>query len=45
MATIITDECINCGVCEPECPNDAIDDGEVRDLTFIILIQNSVQSV
>ena len=28
MATIITDECINCGVCEPECPNDAIDDGE-----------------
>ena len=27
MATIITDECINCGVCEPECPNGAIDDG------------------
>jgi len=27
MATIITDECINCGVCEPECPNTAIDDG------------------
>mgnify|MGYP000939402058 CR=1 FL=1 len=24
MATIITDECINCGVCEPECPIDAI---------------------
>ena len=27
MATIITEECINCGVCEPECPNEAIDDG------------------
>ena len=24
MATIITDECINCGACEPECPNTAI---------------------
>ncbi|MDP7109235.1 MAG: 4Fe-4S binding protein, partial [Nitrospinaceae bacterium] len=28
MATIITDECINCGVCEPECPNGAITEGE-----------------
>jgi ferredoxin len=24
MALIITDECINCDVCEPECPNEAI---------------------
>jgi ferredoxin len=24
MALMITDECINCDVCEPECPNDAI---------------------
>ena len=24
MALIITDECINCDVCEPACPNDAI---------------------
>ena len=24
MATIITEECINCGACEPECPNTAI---------------------
>ncbi|MGE5313880.1 MAG: YfhL family 4Fe-4S dicluster ferredoxin [Acidobacteriota bacterium] len=24
MATKITDECINCGACEPECPNTAI---------------------
>jgi ferredoxin len=27
MATMITEECINCGVCEPECPNDAISEG------------------
>lgn len=24
MATMITEECINCGACEPECPNVAI---------------------
>jgi ferredoxin len=24
MAIVITDECINCGACEPECPNTAI---------------------
>jgi ferredoxin len=24
MALMITDACINCDVCEPECPNDAI---------------------
>ena len=24
---MITDECINCDVCEPECPNDAISQG------------------
>jgi ferredoxin len=28
MALLITDECINCDVCEPECPNDAISQGE-----------------
>jgi ferredoxin len=28
MALIITDECINCDVCEPECPNAAISQGE-----------------
>ena len=28
MALIITDECINCDVCEPECPNNAISAGE-----------------
>src|SRR5512135_1160924 len=29
MATIITSECINCGACEPECPNTAIYAGGV----------------
>ena len=28
MALMITDECINCDVCEPECPNEAISEGE-----------------
>ena len=28
MALIITDECINCDVCEPECPNAAISPGD-----------------
>ena len=28
MALMITDECINCDVCEPECPNQAIYMGE-----------------
>lgn len=30
MAIIITDECINCGACEPECPNNAIYEGGVE---------------
>jgi ferredoxin len=30
MATMITSECINCGACEPECPNTAIYQGEVE---------------
>ncbi len=28
MALMITDECINCDVCEPECPNGAISQGD-----------------
>jgi ferredoxin len=27
MATLITEECINCGACERECPNQAIYEG------------------
>jgi ferredoxin len=29
MALVITDQCINCDVCEPECPNQAIFEGAV----------------
>lgn len=28
MALKITDDCINCGACEPECPNEAISQGD-----------------
>jgi len=28
MATMITSDCINCGACEPECPNNAISAGD-----------------
>ncbi len=30
MAIFITDECINCGACEPECPNNAIYEGGIE---------------
>ena len=29
MAYMITDECISCGACEAECPNNAISEGDV----------------
>lgn len=28
MALMITEECINCDVCEPECPNGALSQGD-----------------
>ena len=33
MAYKISDECISCGACEPECPNQAITEGET---TYVI---------
>lgn len=33
MTYKITDECISCGACEPECPNNAISEGEI---TYVI---------
>ena len=30
MAYVINKECIACGSCEPECPTDAISEGEIR---------------
>src|SRR5699024_11942270 len=47
MAIIITDECINCGACEPECPNNAIYEGaddwryaDGTDLTGDVVLPN-----
>ena len=47
MAIKITDECINCGACEPECPNNAIYEGaeewkysDGTDLLGIITLTN-----
>ena len=35
MSLLITDECINCDVCEPECPNNAIYQGdEIYEITL-----------
>ncbi len=28
MAYVITDECVECGACIPECPEEAISEGE-----------------
>jgi ferredoxin len=30
VSTLITEECINCGACAPECPNNAIYEGGAR---------------
>ena len=29
MALTITDECISCGACEPECPTESISDDDI----------------
>jgi ferredoxin len=50
MAIIITDECINCGACEPECPNNAIYEAsdewkyeEGTTLNGVVLLPNGKQ--
>ncbi len=42
MALVITDECINCGACEPECPNDAITAG---DEIYVIAVDKCTECV
>jgi len=32
MALMITEDCIVCGACEPECPNNAITVGEIYEI-------------
>lgn len=50
MAIIITDDCINCGACEPECPNNAIYEGGAKwkysqgtKLSGVVVLQDGVQ--
>lgn len=44
MALLITDECINCGACEPECPNSAIYEGgaswTLKDQNYNALVED-----
>ena len=42
MAYMITDECISCGACEPECPVGAISEG---DTAYIIDPDKCVECV
>ncbi len=42
MALKITDQCINCDVCEPECPNDAISMGPE---IYVIDVQRCTECV
>lgn len=42
MSLIITDDCINCGVCEYECPNDAISPSET---VYVINAQRCTECV
>jgi len=30
MALMITDDCVSCGICISECPNEAISEGETK---------------
>ncbi len=50
MAIIITEACINCGACEPECPNNAIYEGampwrmsEGTSLTGMIITESGLE--
>jgi ferredoxin len=57
MSTLITEECINCGACEPECPNTAIYEGgapweldgqsgdALREDTYYIVAQKCTECV
>jgi len=42
MATHITQDCINCGACVPECPNEAISEG---DGVYVIDSENCTECV
>jgi ferredoxin len=42
MAMIILDTCVNCAACEPECPNEAITEG---DGIYVIAVDKCTECV
>jgi ferredoxin len=42
MAMIILDTCVNCAACEPECPNEAITEG---DGIYVIAVEKCTECV
>jgi ferredoxin len=42
MAMVITEDCISCGACEPECPNEAIAQG---DTVYVVTVDKCTECV
>jgi ferredoxin len=42
MAMLINEDCINCGACEPECPNEAISQGET---VYVVAVDKCTECV
>jgi len=42
MSMLINSDCINCGACEPECPNEAISQG---DSIYVIAVERCTECV
>jgi ferredoxin len=42
MAMVIVEDCISCGACEPECPNEAIAQG---DTIYVIDVEKCTECV
>lgn len=42
MALMITEDCVSCGACEPDCPNSAISEGES---TYLIDVERCTECV
>ncbi len=42
MALLITKKCINCDMCEPECPNEAISITAAGALAYIFLVRQPI---
>ncbi len=42
MAMVINEDCISCGACEPECPNEAITQG---DTIYVVAVEKCTECV